>query len=70
MAQPLLCPTCRREIQWSELFPYRPFCSERCRLIDLGAWLTERHAIPGEESAGEESEGSGEMSSAPEEPGN
>ncbi len=25
---------------------YRPFCSDRCRLIDLGAWFTEKHAIP------------------------
>jgi endogenous inhibitor of DNA gyrase (YacG/DUF329 family) len=28
--------------------PFRPFCSERCRLIDLGAWLSEQRAIPGE----------------------
>jgi endogenous inhibitor of DNA gyrase (YacG/DUF329 family) len=27
---------------------FRPFCSERCRLIDLGAWLSEKHAIPGD----------------------
>ena len=46
------CPTCRREIEWSEA-PLRPFCSERCRLIDLGAWLTERNAIPGEAAPGE-----------------
>ena len=45
--QRVKCPTCRREIDWSQS-PYRPFCSERCRLIDLGAWLTEKHAIPGE----------------------
>jgi endogenous inhibitor of DNA gyrase (YacG/DUF329 family) len=42
------CPTCKREIAWSEASPYRPFCSQRCRLIDLGAWLSEEHAIPGE----------------------
>jgi len=42
------CPTCRRPIQWSEVFPFRPFCSERCRLIDLGAWLSEQRAIPGD----------------------
>jgi hypothetical protein len=42
----LRCPTCKRDIEWSEEFPYRPFCSERCRLIDLGAWLSEQHAIP------------------------
>jgi endogenous inhibitor of DNA gyrase (YacG/DUF329 family) len=41
------CPTCRRELDW-EAAPFRPFCSERCRLIDLGAWLTEQRAIPGE----------------------
>lgn len=41
------CPTCQREIDWSQS-PFRPFCSERCKLIDLGAWLTEKHAIPGE----------------------
>ena len=51
------CPTCRREIDWANS-PYRPFCSDRCRLIDLGAWLSEKHVIPGEtvrnESGGEE----------------
>jgi len=41
------CPTCQREVDWSQS-PFRPFCSERCKLIDLGAWLTEKHAIPGE----------------------
>jgi uncharacterized protein len=39
------CPTCRRELDW-ETAPYKPFCSDRCRLVDLGAWLTEQHAIP------------------------
>ena len=44
----LACPTCKRSIVWSEEFPWRPFCSERCKMVDLGAWLTEAHAIPGE----------------------
>jgi uncharacterized protein len=35
-------------VAWSQESPYRPFCSERCRLIDLGAWLTEQHKIPDE----------------------
>jgi len=48
MAQRLRCPTCQRPIQWTDQFPYRPFCSDRCRLIDLGAWLSGTHAIPGE----------------------
>jgi hypothetical protein len=48
MARQISCPTCSRPIEWSDAYPYRPFCSERCRLIDLGDWLTEKHAIPGE----------------------
>jgi len=43
------CPTCQRPVEWSDAARWRPFCSERCRLIDLGAWITEKHAIPGEE---------------------
>jgi len=44
----LACPTCKREIEWSEAFPWRPFCCERCKMVDLGAWFSEQHAIPGE----------------------
>ena len=54
--QSVKCPTCRREIDWAQS-PFRPFCSERCRLIDLGAWLTEKHAIPGEPAAPDEAAG-------------
>jgi endogenous inhibitor of DNA gyrase (YacG/DUF329 family) len=43
------CPTCQRPVEWSNASPFRPFCSERCRLLDLGAWMSERRAIPGEE---------------------
>ena len=42
------CPTCSRPILWNADFPQRPFCSDRCRLIDLGAWLNGERAIPGE----------------------
>jgi endogenous inhibitor of DNA gyrase (YacG/DUF329 family) len=41
------CPTCRKETAW-ENNPYRPFCSERCQLIDLGAWSEGRYRILGE----------------------
>jgi endogenous inhibitor of DNA gyrase (YacG/DUF329 family) len=44
------CPTCGRPVEWSEKSPWRPFCSERCKLIDLGAWASGKHAIPGEEA--------------------
>ncbi|HXG50173.1 MAG TPA: DNA gyrase inhibitor YacG [candidate division Zixibacteria bacterium] len=47
MPQTVKCPTCRAETPWQNN-PYRPFCSERCRLIDLGAWIEERHRIPGD----------------------
>lgn len=43
------CPTCQRPVQWSADSPWRPFCSERCKLLDLGAWMSEQRAIPGEE---------------------
>jgi uncharacterized protein len=40
------CPTCERPVEWSESSPWRPFCSERCKLIDLGAWASEQRSIP------------------------
>jgi endogenous inhibitor of DNA gyrase (YacG/DUF329 family) len=40
------CPICRAEVAW-ENNPHRPFCSERCQLIDLGAWVDERYRVPG-----------------------
>ena len=42
----LNCPTCQKPVEWSPAAKWRPFCSERCRLIDLGAWLTEQRSIP------------------------
>lgn len=41
------CPTCNNRVKWTAGNPYRPFCSERCRMIDLGAWAAESHRIPG-----------------------
>ncbi len=42
------CPTCRRYVEWAQENVYRPFCSERCKLIDLGEWANEEKKIPGE----------------------
>ncbi|MGJ8524859.1 DNA gyrase inhibitor YacG [Halomonadaceae bacterium LMG 33818] len=42
------CPHCGTAVEWKEENTYRPFCSKRCRLIDLGEWAGERHRIPGE----------------------
>ena len=41
------CPTCKTPIEYSDKHPERPFCSERCKLIDLGEWAEENHKIPG-----------------------
>jgi endogenous inhibitor of DNA gyrase (YacG/DUF329 family) len=43
------CPTCQRPVEWSDASLWRPFCSERCKLLDLGAWISEQRAIPGEQ---------------------
>ena len=42
------CPSCGAAVEWSPQSKWRPFCSERCRLIDLGEWLEEEKRIPGE----------------------
>lgn len=41
------CPICNKLHSW-EGNPFRPFCSERCKLIDLGKWLEEDYRIPSE----------------------
>jgi endogenous inhibitor of DNA gyrase (YacG/DUF329 family) len=38
------CPTCKKKTEWKNN-AYRPFCSERCKLIDLGAWADEKYRI-------------------------
>ena len=39
------CPHCGQAVPWTPDSRWRPFCSERCRLIDLGDWLEERHRL-------------------------
>jgi len=43
------CPHCGKEVVWSSESKYRPFCSERCKLIDLGQWANEDYRIPEKE---------------------
>ena len=47
--KPLLvaCPACGRKVEYSATNPSRPFCSERCRTVDLGAWASGAYQIPG-----------------------
>ncbi|MEQ8408981.1 MAG: DNA gyrase inhibitor YacG [Gammaproteobacteria bacterium] len=42
------CPTCNTEVAWLEKNTHRPFCSERCKLIDFGDWANERNTIVGD----------------------
>jgi uncharacterized protein len=66
MAAIVKCPTCRRGVEWSAANPYRPFCSERCRLVDLGAWLSEQRGIPDE---GGDGEAAGDAAATPDDGG-
>lgn len=47
MVTTVSCPTCDKRVEWTESNKYRPFCSERCKQIDLGAWAEEKYVIPG-----------------------
>lgn len=40
------CPHCGKEVTWSPESRWRPFCSEKCKLIDLGEWFDENRKIP------------------------
>ncbi len=44
------CPTCGRKVEYNDN-EFRPFCSERCKLIDFGAWADEEYALPTQDTA-------------------
>ncbi|MDY7577493.1 DNA gyrase inhibitor YacG [Herbaspirillum sp. RTI4] len=46
MATIVDCPTCAAKVEWNEINKFRPFCSNRCKQIDLGAWAEEKYTIP------------------------
>lgn len=48
-ARIVACPTCKAPVEWRPESRYRPFCSERCKLIDIGAWASESYKVPGQE---------------------
>ena len=53
------CPICSNKVEWVEKNKFRPFCSERCKQIDLGAWAEEKYVIPAvnpTEESGEDDE--------------
>ena len=45
------CPSCGKQIEYSSENEYRPFCSERCKLLDFGAWADEGYALPTQDTA-------------------
>ena len=48
MSTVVSCPTCEKEVEWCAENKYRPFCCERCKLIDLGAWADEKYSVASE----------------------
>ena len=49
MAPPTVaCPHCGASVIWNSASTWRPFCSERCKLIDLGAWANETYRVQGQ----------------------
>jgi len=55
-AHTVTCPTCGKTVPWTPEQRWRPFCCERCRLIDMGEWLSESHRIPAEDAPSEEND--------------
>lgn len=47
MTKTVNCPQCDRAVPWNEQSKWKPFCSERCKLFDLGDWATENNRIAG-----------------------
>ncbi len=47
------CPTCNKSVNWEDTI-YRPFCSERCKMIDLGTWANEQYSMPVEDAFDDE----------------
>jgi len=53
------CPTCQKPVEWVATSKFRPFCCERCKLIDLGEWASGERAIPGEDASPQEAQSKG-----------
>ncbi|HEX9425908.1 MAG TPA: DNA gyrase inhibitor YacG [Pyrinomonadaceae bacterium] len=49
------CPACNKPVHWQDN-RFRPFCSERCKLIDLSKWVSEEYRVPGKPVANEPAE--------------
>ena len=50
------CPTCKKTVVWTAEETFKPFCSERCKLVDFGEWAMEEKRIAGEPLPDQEEE--------------
>jgi endogenous inhibitor of DNA gyrase (YacG/DUF329 family) len=48
------CPKCAAQVAWSPASRWRPFCSQRCKMLDLGAWASEAYRVPVESPVDDE----------------
>jgi endogenous inhibitor of DNA gyrase (YacG/DUF329 family) len=48
------CPRCGASVEWTPASRFKPFCSERCKMIDLGDWATEKYRVAGHEDPSED----------------
>ena len=51
MTTEVKCPQCEKMVEWVKEEKWKPFCSERCKLIDLGAWADESYRVESKEQA-------------------
>jgi hypothetical protein len=69
MVKIVRCPQCGGDSVYAVANAYRPFCSERCKLIDLGAWASDQYAILGAVAADDDETGlAGTVTSPPQDP--
>jgi endogenous inhibitor of DNA gyrase (YacG/DUF329 family) len=48
------CPNCNKNVAWTAESRWKPFCSERCKMIDLGEWFEETNRISDDQESAQE----------------
>lgn len=54
MSRTVNCPTCGEAVVWEPASRWRPFCSERCKLIDIGAWASDAYRVEGPDTSSDD----------------
>ena len=60
-ARTVACPQCGKPVEWTPESRYRPFCSERCKMLDFGAWAAEAYRVPAGNEKDEEQPQDGDL---------